>query len=163
MVNGPKHFWNPNDITFTIFVHPGERNWSWKSPSEWYKKFLGLFVNLLAANNKNSLLNRGKLQQHFQMQLSQKRKIFSQFFLHFQNLDSFFNIFKKKRPSELIYFWAYGLRKTWLDKCLKSRVSEVPFKSNIVTGPKHCWNLNDSTFTIFIDPCEGNSVGNIIS
>ena len=55
-----------------------------------------------------------------------------------------------------MYFWTYGLRKTWLDKCLKSPVSEDPSTSNMVNGPKHCWNLNDSTFTIFIDRCEEN-------
>ena len=53
-----------------------------------------------------------------------------------------------------MYFWAYGLRKTYLDKCLKSLDSEDPSTSNMVNGPKHCWKLNDSTFTIFIDPSE---------
>ena len=56
-----------------------------------------------------------------------------------------------------MYFRTYWLRKTWLDKCLKSRVLEDPSRSNMVSGPKHCWNLNDSAFTIFIDPCESNS------
>ena len=27
-------------------------------------------------------------------------------------------------------FWTYGLRKTWLDKCLKSPISEVPFHNS---------------------------------
>ena len=27
----------------------------------------------------------------------------------------------------------------WLDKCLKSPVSEDPSKSNMVNGPKYCW------------------------
>ena len=27
----------------------------------------------------------------------------------------------------------------------------------MVKGPKPCWNLNESTFSLFIDPCEGNS------
>ena len=26
----------------------------------------------------------------------------------------------------------------------------------MVDGSKHCWNLNDSTFSIFIDHCEDN-------
>ena len=52
-----------------------------------------------------------------------------------------------------------GLRKTQLDKSLKSPVSEEPLTSNMVNGPKHSWNLNDSSFTRFTDPCEGNSVG----
>ena len=59
-------------------------------------KILGLFVNPFTADNKYSLLNRGNLLQHFQMQLSQKRKILSKLFLHFLNLDSILNIFKKK-------------------------------------------------------------------
>ena len=56
-----------------------------------------------------------------------------------------------------MYLWTYGLRKTLLDKCLRSPVSEDPLTSNILNGPKHCSNLNQSTFTIFIDSCETNS------
>ena len=59
-------------------------------------KFLGLFVNTLTANDKYSLLDRVKLLQHFQMQLSQKPKIFSEFVFRFLNLVSILNIFKKK-------------------------------------------------------------------
>ena len=44
----------------------------------------------------------------------------------------------------------------WLDESLKSPVSEDPSTSNMVKMPKHCWNLNDSAFTVFIDPCENN-------
>ena len=57
-----------------------------------------------------------------------------------------------------MYFWSYGLRKTWLDKFLKRLFSEEPLTSNIGLkhGPKHCWNLKDSNFTIFIDPCESS-------
>ena len=51
-----------------------------------------------------------------------------------------------------MYFRTYGLEKTWLDKCLKS-----PLSSKMVNGAKHCSELNDSTFTIFIDTCEANS------
>ena len=41
--------------------------------------------------------------------------------------------------------------KTWLDKCLKSFVSEDISTSNMVNGPKNCSNYRDSTFIIFID------------
>ena len=58
-----------------------------------------------------------------------------------------------------MYFWTYGLRKTWLDKCLKSPASEDASRSNMVNGAKHCWNLNGSTFTLFVGHCESNSVG----
>ena len=57
-----------------------------------------------------------------------------------------------------MYFRNSGLRKTSLDKCLKSRVSEDPWTHNITNGLKHCCNMNDSTFTIFINHCEGNCV-----
>ena len=36
-----------------------------------------------------------------------------------------------------MYFRTYELQKTWLDKCLKSPVSEDPLTSNMVNGPKH--------------------------
>ena len=49
-----------------------------------------------------------------------------------------------------MHFWNYRLRKTWLDICGKSSVLEDALTSNIENGPKRCWNLNDSTFTIFI-------------
>ena len=119
-------------------------------------KILRLFVNTLSANNRNFFLNRGNLLEHFQMQLSQKRKLFSLFF--FVTLKFRFNLtFSEKRwPSLVIYFGTYGLGKTWLDKCLKNPVSEDPSTSNMVNGPNHCWNLRDSTFTLFIDTCSEN-------
>ena len=58
-------------------------------------KILGLFLNPFTANNKYSLLNRDNFFKHFQMHLSQKRKIFSNFFLYFINFNSVSNIFKK--------------------------------------------------------------------
>ena len=37
-----------------------------------------------------------------------------------------------------MYFGNYKLRKTWLDICLKSPVSEDPLRNNMVNGPKNC-------------------------
>ena len=61
-------------------------------------KILGLFVNTLTADDKFSLLNRGRLLQHVRMQLSQNLKNFTEFFFffHFPNLYSILNILKKK-------------------------------------------------------------------
>ena len=50
-----------------------------------------------------------------------------------------------------MYFGNYGLPKRWLDQCLKSPFSEYPSKRNMINAPKHCSNLKDSPFTIFID------------
>ena len=49
-----------------------------------------------------------------------------------------------------MYFRYYGLRKPWLDKYLKSPVSEDPSKSNMVNEPKHCSNLNHSTLAYLL-------------
>ena len=55
-----------------------------------------------------------------------------------------------------MYFRNYGLRKTLLEKCLKSVVSQYPSTSNMVKTPKHCSNLNGGTFAKFIDHFESN-------
>ena len=55
-----------------------------------------------------------------------------------------------------MFFCTYGLWKTWLDKGLKSPVSEDPSTSNMVNRLKRCPKLKDSTFIIFIDLCEGS-------
>ena len=55
-----------------------------------------------------------------------------------------------------MYFRNYGLRKLWLDKNQKSTSSEHPCTSNMVSAPKHCSYLDGSSFSIFIDYCEGN-------
>ena len=58
-----------------------------------------------------------------------------------------------------MYFRNQGLQKTSLDKCLKDRVSEDPSTDNITSGLTHCCDLKDSTFTKFINHCQGNCLG----
>ena len=50
-----------------------------------------------------------------------------------------------------MYFPKYRLRKAWLDKWLKSSVSEHPETENMANCSKQCSNLNDSTFTKFVN------------
>ena len=57
-----------------------------------------------------------------------------------------------------MYFGNLVLGKTSLHKCLKSCVSEDPSTDNITNEFKHCSNMNDITFTIFMNHCEGNCV-----
>ena len=52
-----------------------------------------------------------------------------------------------------MYFRKHRFRKTWLDKCLKRCASEDPSTDNMANGSKNGSNLNDSTFTIFINRC----------
>ena len=61
-----------------------------------------------------------------------------------------------------MYFRNSGLIKTLLEKCLKSSVSEDPLRDNIRNGFKHCCNLNNGTFCIFVNHREGNCVGKSI-
>ena len=42
-----------------------------------------MFVNILTADGKYSLLNKDKLRQPIQMQLSQKKNYFLDLFVHF--------------------------------------------------------------------------------
>ena len=57
-----------------------------------------------------------------------------------------------------MYFQKYRLRKTLLDQCLKSHVSQDPSTDNMANGWKDCCNLNESTFPIFINNYGGNYV-----
>ena len=54
------------------------------------------------------------------------------------------------------------VRKIWLDKCLKSRVSEDPWTDNRTNGSTRCCDLNVSTFTLFINHSEGNCIRGIL-
>ena len=72
------------------------RQFSRKNPFLVVCKILRPFFNPLTADGKYSLPNGENLYQHFHMQLSKKRKTFSQFLFHFLNLYSILKIFKKK-------------------------------------------------------------------
>ena len=78
-------------------------HWSLLKQLVWKKslliicKVLKLFVNALTARDKYSLRDRHNLTQPIQMQLSEKEKNLSPFFLHFWNLHEILNIFQKKK------------------------------------------------------------------
>ena len=57
-----------------------------------------------------------------------------------------------------MYFSTYGLRKTWIDKCLKSPFSEARAISKMVKRPKHCRKLNGSNISTFIDHVKATEV-----
>ena len=62
-------------------------------------KILRLFVHTLAVNDKQYLLNRDNLTQPIQIQLSQKQKIFSEFFFAFlKSILNFKHLPKKVDP-----------------------------------------------------------------
>ena len=59
-------------------------------------KFFRPFLNALTADDKNLLISKDKWMETIQMHLSQKQKIFSEFFVRFSNLHEISNIFKKR-------------------------------------------------------------------
>ena len=116
---------------YHIFSSPSEKS-GWKMSLLLISKLLGLFVKTLTVDNKYSLGNIEILREPFQMQLSKRQTTFSQIFAPCLISKPVFDRFEKKIwPSWLIYFRIYGLRKTWLDKCLKSPVKEHPSTVNM--------------------------------
>ena len=102
MVNGPKYC---STTALSPFDSSLWRQFKVKKSLWVICKFLGLFVNPLTSNKKYSVLMRGNLFRHFLMQLSQKRKDFSKYYLHFLNLNSILNIIQKKNdPHSLKVF-----------------------------------------------------------
>ena len=71
------------------------------------------------------------------MQLPQK-KMFSKFFLAFSQFRFNFQHFQQKITLIADVFFDLRTAKTWLDKCLKSFVSEDTSTSDMVNGPRHC-------------------------
>ena len=62
-------------------------------------KILGLFVNTLTDDGKDSLLYRDNLTQQIQILLSQKQKTFSQLFSEILKSTLNFELFQKKDDS----------------------------------------------------------------
>ena len=60
------------------------------------REILGVFLNTLAAHAKYPVQDWNNLQPPIQMQLSEKRKTFSQFFVPFLEYTSNFKRFEKK-------------------------------------------------------------------
>ena len=83
------------------------------------------------------------------MQLSKKLKVCYHFYSHFCNLHQIFNISNKKIQghsstiSDII-----DSERFLLLSCLKNYVLGHPLALNVLTGPKHWWNLQQEFFSI---------------
>ena len=126
-------------------------------------QILGLLVNTLAVDDKYPVLYSVKLMIPIQIQLSQKPKTFCRLFSAFSKSRLSFEHFEQKMTLIDFVFQELRTKKTWLDKCLKSPVSMDISTGNMVNGPKHCSNLHENTFIIFIDHCQGNWVEKTLS
>ena len=163
IVNVHKHCWNLHRSTFIIFIGCWERNCVRKSLSYWHAKTSDCLLTL-AADEKCLVLHRDNLTIPIQMELAQKQKnFFSIFCSLFEIYMKFEKFWMKRWPSPLFYFRNLRTLKTWIDNCLKSLVSEDPSTRNMVIVPKHCWNLHQSTFIIFIGHWQRNCVWESLS
>ena len=127
-------------------------------------EILGLFINTMTVDDMYSFPNNENLPQPIQMQLSKKQKnFFSNFYSISKIYIKFWTFCKKPWGSELIYLRNYGLRKSRLDKGLKRNLSEHRSTVNMLNGPKHCCNLQESTFIMFLYQSEQNGAGNCLS
>ena len=120
-------------------------------------KIWGVFLNTLTADGKYPVEDWENLQLPMQMQLSEKCKIFSQFFFRFWNLRQILNILTQICWSWLMNFRNYRLWKTSSDHSVKSAISERALTVNIWKRPKCVQNLYKSTFIMCFHHFERSS------
>ena len=147
MVNVQKHCWNLHNSTFILFIGHLQVTCVRKTLSYWHAKSWDCFLTQGLPIKRILLLNKDNLTIPIQMQLSQKQKLFSEFFATFLKSTINFKYFEKRIWSlSILYFPNYGLRKRGEINVLKIPVSEDPSRSNMVNVPKHCSNLHHSCF-----------------
>ena len=100
-------------------------------------QILGMLLNTLATDEKYPVLNRENLTIPIQMELSEKKKNFFQFFAASLKSRLNFERFEKKEHPHSFGFPKTRAKKTWLDKCLKSPIKENPSTSNMANVSKH--------------------------
>ena len=81
------------------------KKFRWKTSQLVICKILGLLVNILAADEKYPVLNRDNLMIPIQIQLSQKQKTFSQFFLAFLKSSLNFKHFGAKAEPDRFFIF----------------------------------------------------------
>ena len=111
IVNLPKHCWNQHSGTFFIFIDHCQRKLSWKRSLLLTWKILGLLVNTLAGDEMYLVLHRKNLTIAIQMQLSQKQKLFLNFWSILEIYLKFRTFWTKGWPSWVSYYQNYGHRK----------------------------------------------------
>ena len=147
MVRGSKHCWNLNHKTFTIYINHCSDNSDGKSLSLLYADILGLFVKTLNADLKYYLLITENLKKPIQMQLCQKQRFSAQFVAVFLKSRLNFEHFQTKMTIIADVFPNLPTPKNVVEKCPQSPVSEGFLRSSNLRGTKHCWYLDNVTYT----------------
>ena len=69
---------------------------------------------------------------------------------------------RKTWVSYLKYFGNFSLRKTWWLEWIAGPVSGHPLAVNVLTGPKHCRSLRESTFIILFFTLKWIEIENVV-
>ena len=158
-----KQCWNLHRRRFITFIDHCQVNWVGKSLSYWHAKSWDcLLANWLTMKSILFLIERIWRYQ-FRWYYLKNKKFFWIFYFTFEICIKFWNFFLKKMTLTAFVFPKLRTPKSWLDKSLKSHVSEIHSTSNMVKVAKHCWNLHDRPFIIFIDHFQVYSVGKNLS
>ena len=139
------------------------REFNWKKSLLVICKLLRMFVKILTADDKYSLLNRNIWRTPFQMQLSQKQKIFSQFVSAFLKCWLNFEQFKTKMTLIADVFPKLRIPKSKVKKISKKSSFRGTIEKQHEKKTKYPRKLNPTAFTRFIDHCEVNWVGKSVS
>ena len=105
----------------------------------------------LTGDHMYSHLHREIFPQLVRTPLSQKPETFSRIYIpFFKSTWNFENLWKKRGPSSLKYFWSFWHRRMWFLECSKAPASEHPFEVNELTGQKHCWHVKVGGFILVL-------------
>ena len=159
LLTGSKHCLNLHGTTIILFFPWIWDKLSWKKSALVRSKILGLFLNTLTAKYTYSRRNMETLTQQVQTPLSLKQKTFSGFVIAF--LKSTWNgeHFQKKGESsslsisEIIDSKRGGYLSAW--KALPQQLSVI----NLLTGSKHCLNMQGITIILFFQESGLNWAG----
>ena len=120
------------------------------------KPFYKLIHGYILVSMASLTQSNQSTQQQIQMQLSKKHITFSQFLAPFLKSKSNLEHFPKKHGPLAYIFPELRVRKTCLNKCLKSTAFEQTSTVNMLKGSKYYLNLHDSIFIILFHHSGGN-------
>ena len=130
------------------------REMTWKITPLWKLEILGVFVNILVADDKYPNRDCENL-KFYKCNYLENKIFFLNFFSIYGIFIKFSTLSKKKMIVIANVFLKLETVKTWLNHSLESAVWEPPSTVSVLMGDKHLWNLDESTFIIFFDHSEG--------
>ena len=130
------------------------KKWSWKMSLSVISEILGLSLTHWLQMTTILFMKVEIYHNQFKCNYVRKKNFSPHFLIQFWNLNQILNILKKKDDPQSLC-----VPKMWLDKSLKTSVSEHRFTINMVKGTKECRNLYWGTFIQISHYYESNGAG----